>query len=236
MIEKYVMPGQRLELQAVHRGMNDGKEENKKVYASSVFDVLSEDRLDVVMPMEKTKLILLPVGAEYEVFFYTERGLYECITRVIDRYKSNHVYLLTLELVTNLRKYQRREYYRFSCVLDMYTRILAKEEVVAVEKNEWHSVPGLPLKRSVIVDISGGGIRFISSFPYETGNYIYCNYCLQYKEEERNYEIVCRVLDVQELENRPGEYTHRAQYVGMNTKTREEIIQFIFEAERRNRQ
>lgn len=236
MIEKYIIPGQRIELQAVHRGVSDGNKSNKKVYASNVFDIVSEDRVDIVMPMEKTKLVLLPVGGEYELFFYTEHGLYECVARVADRYKSSHVYLLTMELVTNLRKFQRREYYRFNCALDMKTRILVDDEIAAVEKHERLLVPGLPFKKSIIVDISGGGIRFISAFPYEKGNLIYCNYQLVYKDEKRNYEVVCQILDVQKLENRPGEYTHRAMFCDMDSKIREEIIQYIFEAERRSRQ
>lgn len=236
MLDKYVVPGQKIELQAVKRVKVSGEEENRKTYNSKVYDIIGDDRLEVVMPMEQTKLILLPVDAEYEVFFYTENGLFECVTRVIDRYKSNNVYLLLLELVTNLRKYQRREYYRFCCALDMNTRDLAREEIIATEQHQTYLVPGLPLKHSVIVDISGGGLRFICDYPYEKESYIYCNYTLLHKDTSKEYEIVCKVLDVRELENRKGEYEHRVQYVNIDTKTREEIIQFIFESERRSRQ
>ena len=66
-----------------------------------------------------------------------------------------------MELTSNLRKYQRREYYRFSCALEMNSRKLEPEEVKAVDRNQLYLVPGLPAKRSVIVDISGGGLRFV---------------------------------------------------------------------------
>lgn len=236
MLENYIIPGQRIELQAVRRVKASEEDEERKTYSSKIYDVIGDDKLEVVMPMEQTKLILLPVGGEYEVYFYTESGLYECVTRVIDRYKSNNVYLLMLELITNLRKFQRREYYRFCCALDMNTRDLAREEIIAAEHNEKYLVPGLPLKRSVIVDISGGGLRFICDYRYEKGSYIYCNYQLLRKDSYKNYEIVCKVLDVKELENRRGEYEHRVKYVNIDNRTREEIIQFIFEAERKNRQ
>lgn len=235
MLEKYIIPGQKIELQAVNRAIKQ-EDNSKKVYATKIYDVIGEDRLEILMPMEQSKLILLPVGGEYEIFFYTERGLYECITRVIDRYKSNNVYLLMVELLTNLRKFQRREYYRFSCALDMNTRQLAEEEVIATEKNQHYLVPGQPLKRSVIVNISGGGLRFISTYPYEKDKLIYCKYALLYKDVQKEYEVVCRVLEVKEVENHPGEYEHRVQYVNIDYQTREEIIQFIFEAERRSRQ
>ncbi|MBP9996745.1 MAG: flagellar brake protein [Lachnospiraceae bacterium] len=236
MIEKYVFPGERLELKAVRREAGADASKTERTYESKVYDVLSDDRIEVVMPMEQTKLILLPVDGEYEMFFYTENGLYECVGRIVDRYKSNNVYILLVELETNLRKYQRREYYRYSCALDMDARNLFEEEIDKAENDKGYKlVPGLPLKRSVIVDISGGGLRFISDYKYEKGSYIYCKYHLFVKGSAKDYEIVCKILDVRELEQRPGEYEHRVQYMNLDVDEREEIIQFIFEEERRNR-
>ena len=180
MISKFICEGDKIDLQAVERGNAENKGE-QKTYYSSVYEILSEDTLEIMMPMEKTKLILLPVDGEYDVIFYSKTGLFQCMARVIDRYKRSNVYILVIELISNLRKYQRREYYRFSCALDVNTRVLADEEIKAAEHHQKYLVPGLPLKRSIIVDISGGGIRFISNFEYEKGSLIYCNYRLWQK-------------------------------------------------------
>ncbi len=238
MIEKYLVPGQKVDMKAVKRNplqpVNPGQPE--RTYTTKIYDILSEDRVEILMPIEATKLILLPVDGEYEIFFYTELGLYECVGRVVDRYKSNNVYIVLVELETNLRKYQRREFYRYSCVLDMDARNLFEEEVDKLEQNgSLQLVPGLPLKRSVIVDISGGGLRFVSDYKYDKNSLILCNYKLFVKGEPKEYKIVCKILDVREVENRPGEYEHRVQYMNLDNDAREEIIQFIFEEERRNR-
>ncbi len=234
MLSKYVFAGDKIDLQAVDRLASEGSDV-KKVYTSRVYDVLSDDRLEVIMPMEKTKLILLPLDGEYELCFYTSMGLYQCFARIIDRYKSNNVYVLVFELTSNLRKHQRRDYYRFSCVLDMKTRELKSEEIHAVEANKVLLVPGLPLRRSLIVDISGGGIRFISDYDYEEGSMIYCTYQLVNDGVAKDYEVVGKVLSVKEVANRPGEFEHRVQYVNLENDVREEIIKFIFEEERRIR-
>lgn len=225
----------KLELQIVSRENGVGDNVEKKIYESKVYDVISDDRLEITMPMEKTKLILLPVDSEYDVYFYAESGLLQCFCRIIDRYKSNNVYILVLELNSNLRKYQRREFYRFSCALEMDTRPLQEEEIAAVDRNKNFLVPGLPLKRSIIVDISGGGLRFVSNQKYEVGSMIYCSYTLYIGKEKKEYHIVGRVLRNRELENRPGDYEHRVQYVNLDTIEREEIIKFIFDEERKNR-
>jgi c-di-GMP-binding flagellar brake protein YcgR len=141
-----------------------------------------------------------------------------------------------VELTTNLRKHQRREYYRYSCALDMGSRELEENEIKAVElKEPFLLTPGLTIKRSVIVDISGGGLRFVSEQKYEPDSLICCSYSILQNGEKKLYEIVGKVLTVTELSNRRGSFEHRVQYVDLDKDVREEIIRFIFEEERKNR-
>lgn len=235
MFSKYVNVGDKIELTAVDTG---GTKElvSDKTYVSKVYDILSEDRLEITMPMEKTKLILLPVDGEFDLVFFTANGLYQCFARIVDRYKSNNVYLLALELQSNLRKHQRREFYRYSCALEMCARPLEKEEISALEKRaNNYLAPGLPLERSVIVDISGGGIRFMSSHKYDIDTLLYCTYHLLIDGVMKEYSIVGKVLQVRENEGKPDAFEHRVKYVDIDNRAREEIIKFIFQEERKSR-
>ena len=122
MISNFIEPGNKIEIQMVDP-QNGQSNEKPKTYISQIQDVLSENQLELVMPMEKTKLILLPMDKEYNLVIYSGNNLFQCLARIIDRYKSNNVYTLVVEMTSNLRKYQRREYYRFSCVLEMNSQI-----------------------------------------------------------------------------------------------------------------
>ena len=236
MLSKFIAAGDKIELQAVDKGRGSVGEISQKIYYSNVHDILSEDSLEIVMPMEQTKLILLPVDSEYDMVFYGASGLYQCFARIVDRYKSNNVYILVVELTSNLRRYQRREYYRFSCALEMCARNLVEEEVQAIENKVPYTLqPGLPLKRSVIEDISGGGLRFMSNQRYEPESLLYCSYHLIVGGERKRYEIIGKVLSVKELQNKPGTFEHRVQYYNVDVETREAIIRYIFEEERRSR-
>ena len=110
LLSKYVTPGCRVDLQAIDRskghlkGYSGDNNESRKSYRSQVLDVLSEDRVEIAMPMEKSKLILMSVDAEYDLYFYSEGGLYQCYARVVDRYKNNTLYVVVLDLISNLRK------------------------------------------------------------------------------------------------------------------------------------
>lgn len=239
MLSDFVIAGQIVEVQAVNT-MPEGEEEavenvDQKVYRTKVFDVLSEDQLELMMPLEKGKVILLPVDGEFDLHFYAESGLYQCYARVLDRYKSNNVYIVVMELTSNPRKHQRREFFRFGCVLGMSSRTLEKEEIAAVEQDQFFVKQGLPLKQSTAVDISGGGIRFIASYAYEAEDYIYCVFTLNLKGQPKQYHLIGKVLSVRELEGKPGTFEHRVKYVNLDVDEREEIIRYIFEEERRQR-
>lgn len=234
LLSKYIVPGSEVELQSIERGLGQEAEteKEKRTHRSQVLKVLTEDRMEIAMPIADGKLILLPVDGEYDMFFYGENVVYQCNARVVDRYRHNGQYVLVMDLTSNLRNYQRREYYRFSCALEMDSRQLAEEEEVAVASQE-ELLPSLPLKSSVIVDISGGGLRFVAYYAYEVNSLILCKYRLQIEGKEKEYRLVGKVLAVNELEHRPGVYDHRVQYVDVDPQDREEIIQYIFDEARK---
>ena len=85
----------------------------------------------------------------------------------------------------------------------------------------------LPMNRSTIVDISGGGMQFTGDHKYEKGSLIFCEFSFG-----KPYEAFVQILDSMGVVDRPGEYRHRAKFFGMNKKEREEIIRYIFALER----
>lgn len=236
MLEQYIQLGQRIDLESVTRIMADGEPQQlRKVYSSKVYDILTDEKIEIVMPYEQRRLVLLPVDSEYSIYFYTENGMLECRARIVDRYKSNNVFILVMELLTNLRKYQRREFYRYNCVLELESRVLEDDERALVGTPLQEFVQDLPLQKSVIVDISGGGLRFLSNENYKEGSLLFCRYQLEQKDSEKVYEVIGKVLSANPAKKRPGFYEYRIQYQHIDNKKREEIIQYIFEEERKNR-
>ena len=102
MLADYITPGDRLEITASEKDgvaltpVDFGEDEFydvNKSYRTRVYDLLTDDVISVEMPMDKTKLVLLPVGGSFDLCFYTRKGLYQCYARVIDRYRTNNVYI-----------------------------------------------------------------------------------------------------------------------------------------------
>lgn len=236
LLSKFISPGARIELEAVERVLNDAGGE-RKIYESKVVDVIGEDRLEIFMPIEQTKLVLLPVNGEYHVHFFTSRGLFQCDAKVANRYKNGSLYLLEMKITGPLQKYQRREFYRFPCMIDMEVRELSPEEKRGIDKEgQFNAEDDLKGDKAVILDLSGGGLRFTSATPFEPKSIVVCNYVLRRESGNKRMCIAGELLSCKRLENNPGQYEQRVRFMYISPREREENIRFIFEEERKKRQ
>ena len=212
MIEKFISPGDKLEMKSTTDVKLPDGSEGVRLYKSTVYDVLDDGRIEIVMPMEQSKLVLLPVDGEYEVCFFSHGGMYRANVRILDRDKINNTYVLIAEMITNLHKFQRREYYRFNCVIEMKMRELNKAEVEAFSKNLGYLISDADMLRGVIVDISGGGLRFVSRTPYRQGTVLYLKYKLEIADKEKEFNMAAMVLSSEQIPNRADEYQVNKKY------------------------
>ncbi len=230
--EKIAQPGTKISLQFVQPGTQEGEEDIVKTYETKVCDIKKNGQIEVYMPMDQTKLILLQVGTAYDLFTYTKGGIYECRVRVADRYKNDNVYLLLLNQLTPLEKKQQREYFRFSCLVPMYDRLLSgSEERMLIEGDPLMAVGALPdettEQKSIIIDISGGGLRFVSAGKYESGDMIRVRVFLH-----REMTLYAKVIASVPRENAKDRFEQRAKFVNITRGERDEIVRYIFEQER----
>lgn len=239
MISKYIQEGNKIELEAVKRSVNEFGEIVRKTYKSELYEIVSEDRVRIAMPVEKMKVILLPVGAQYSMCFYTKNGLYQCMARVSERYRNKNLFVLVMDLESDLQRYQRREYYRLNTILDMKSRKLDNEsknsEGNSTEEQVEFLDTDLTFDNGTMVDISGGGARFISTVKYQEGSLIRFVFSLFVNGTVTEYNLVGRVLMSELLMNREDAYENRIQFVNIGNEDRESIIKYIFEEERKKR-
>lgn len=227
---KIARPGTKISLQSVIPAKEEGAENIIKTYQTRVCDVKENGQLEVYMPMDQTKLVLLQVGSTYDLFSFITGGIYECRVRVADRYKVDNVYTLLLDIITPVEKKQRREYYRFACAIPMLDRLLsAAEERQLIEGDPLFSeeTDELTEQRSIIIDISGGGLRFVSEGKYESGDMIRIRVHLH-----ADMTLIARVISSIPRENTTDRFEQRAKFVNITRLERDEIVRYIFEQER----
>lgn len=247
MISEIASIGDKLELRKIFRTDNNMKE---VTYTSQILDITADDVLNIAMPIEKGRLIPLSVDDKYQMFIYSNKGLYQCNMIITNRYKDEKIHILTVQIISELEKFQRRQFYRVDCILDVSYHCISEPEKILTEKflrddftsaeerAKWH-LKLEELKKvwyqGTIIDLSGGGARFISEKEIEKGLLVSLDFNLQIGAKTKQLQIQGAVISSIKLINRNGFYEHRVKYVDILREERETIIKFIFEEERRLR-
>lgn len=243
-VSEVIRPGDKIDISFSQRVERIGEEgELPRTYKSKVLDLKENGNLEISMPSEGGKLVLLPLGVRYEFVFFSRGGLYRAVGQVRERYKSENVYMLEIELKSQLEKYQRREFFRYPCVMDMNYYTIAEEEAdlgsgeaVFIKLREEEDEPRQEYS-GIIVDLSGGGIRFRTKRELENGQYILFEIHLENESFNKQYYLIGRVISCVPADKGPErQFEARAKFLIKDNNIREEIIRFIFEEERKSRQ
>ena len=239
-VSKVIGIGNRVEFTRVKSERLDDSSDSimrKKIYSSKVTDIIDETRIRVTMPIEGGHIVPVSVNTRLDACFYTPKGLYHGRVVVLERMNESNIYEMVVELQYELKKFQRRQYYRLNCTMDLQYRLMNDQEYDAFEQKG--IVPYedelFNLNQGVALDFSGGGIRFISREKHKKNDYIFIKLKISYGEDEKVYVLVGRVISSIESRNGMNNFEHRIEFVDISNKVREEIIKYIFMEERRQR-
>ncbi len=229
-ISNFARPGDKIDITYLHQN-------NGKVYKSSVFDFLEDSVIEIGMPTEGGKMVLFQIGFECSLFFYTQRGMYICDGKVLDRYKKDGFYMMSVKITSEPKKYQRRDYYRVETAVDFfYYRI--SDEVAALETTEdlFEEIADpkyISEKRlALTMDISGGGIKFLSDEKMEVGDKLLAVIRLTNEKVDQTFYLVTEVIECFGLEKVPDRLVVRAKFRFKDVRDRDIIVRYVFEQDR----
>lgn len=240
-VAEVIHPGDKIEINQLQRA--DAKSDISVVYRSKVLDVKENGNVEISMPTEKGRLVLLTLGVRYEFVFFSRGGLYRAIAQVKERYKKDNIFMLEIELRSQLEKFQRREYYRYPCIMNFDYYLLTKEEAAYGSGEAIYiqirngAFPDKTEQTGQIIDLSGGGVKFVTKEEVLPEQYLLMELCLRSDEVNRKYYIVGTVISSQKTTRGDKKcYEIRVKFLIEDNNIREEIIKYIFEEERKTRQ
>lgn len=237
MLSKILKLGDKIELTRVQPAQSDASI-RKKVYVSQIYEVLDETRVKVGMPIENGHIVALAPNTRLDACFYTAKGLYHGRVVVVERMREHNIYVMVIELQYELKKFQRRQYYRLNCTMDLLHRPMEEAEMeLFVNKGiapDDQNIVGF--KNGIALDFSGGGIRFVSQERYNKEDLIVIRLKISYDDEYKIYSIVSRIISSIPAKNGRENIENRVEFVDLDSKVREEIIRYIFREERKQRQ
>ncbi len=238
--------GNRIELTQVASATRRKLSENK--YGSQLLDYDGIRTAKISMPMVGSRLVPLEVGDQYQLCFFTNSGMYQCKARIDKRFAEGKTYVLKVLFLTELKKYQRRKFYRLDCMFPVKFRVISNVEMIfreKLEKDQFASpeerenceqeIEKLPKdwRDGTVSDLSGGGIRFHGNMEVEKGASLEIMLPLSFQSGIVPVKFLTKVVGCAYFESSRVAYEVRGEFEKLSDAEREIVVKYVFEEQRR---
>lgn len=215
--------GSKLELELFdNNGIRAGK-----TLVSEYEGLLDDGSIAIAAPISERKVVPLPPGSLMNIYFIRQEGsnleLYKFRASVKGRYEEDNLKLLTVERQGGITKVQRRSYYRLDTLIEVKYRPLVPDTGAYRYQK--------PFKKSLAVNLSGGGICLLLDDRFETGDMVECE--MTY-DQIKNIRFYGRVVRFDESD-REGKFRFKAgvAYIEIEENDREAVVRYIFKEQRK---
>lgn len=177
---------------------------------------ITEEAIYIDRPIIDRRILPSRIGEDVELVFNRSDGTYRFITKVLEETYLGRLPVLKLAHPTELEKIQRRKHFRLDIDFPiLFRRILSEKD--GIYSN---------YKRGLLVDISGGGIKFrvhsIKVGNIQPGHRIQLTFNLTRKLNIIDMDAM--VLQIADDPNYPKRSTVVARFLNVPTKIKEAII------------
>ena len=166
----------------------------------------------------------------YDMIFYVKDCLFKAKVVLSDIYKEDGIDVVELDMMSELERYQRREYYR----IDYYCNIEYKILEVYNENGEMERHSGTWCKAK-LSNISGGGMKFNSDTGIPTAKRVFLKFALGEGKARTAYSCLANVVLISKKDVGKIIYEYRVSFSDIDESERENIVKFVFEEERKMR-
>ncbi len=198
----------------------------QKIYYKSIIQELADDHIVIGLPLRLRRALNLAEGTAWDFRFTLEDSLCYFRSRALGGKEEGPLQLYRIAWPRELKRVQRRRYYRFPCSFDAFYWVL--NEPVEAPLEQAAELMGLP-EKAVIVEISGGGLQLVSRRAFPTGTILLLALHLQSKERKQIIYTQGRVIRPWSHRRMQGtHYRHALEFVDIPEPVREAIVKFIF--------
>jgi c-di-GMP-binding flagellar brake protein YcgR len=189
-------------------------------YSSVVQDMPEPDQIVIGQPTNMGIYLNLEEGEEAEIFFKKENGILTFLVAQEDRFMSGTVPMLRLRAASEVRRSQRRSYYRLEKSLPVQ---LSVKEEKSTDSN------GITIKARTI-NISGGGCRIAIKQPVDNNAMLECKITLS---PDLDLVLDGQVVWVERLNGSERTSIIGVQFVDEDTSTQKTLVSYVTNEQRK---
>jgi c-di-GMP-binding flagellar brake protein YcgR len=217
----------------------DVYDQKNQVYYQSTIQEIDEDHIALGVPVKKQRQLFLQDGETYSFRLPVDDALYSFKSKILGKKFNGHIPLYLMDWPEDVERSQRRQFFRFPCMMDLQYWVLPKEDSKNEDQlskykesdsflSEQLESLGLP-QNAVIINISGGGLMFVSGRRLSVGEQLALSFRLESRSGSSDVLLKGKIRRVFVFHmGRIVRYRYGIEFFDIKERTRDEIIRFIF--------
>ncbi len=229
-------------------------DEDSEHYYKSIIQEVEEGSLAIGVPMKGRNQLLMRKKNTYALRLTVDDALYSFNSKMLGRRRSGNVSLFVLEWPEEIKRSQRRQFFRMPVTMDSHYWMLEKGSLGAVATPEDLPVdvegfmepesPPINLRqplnklvgclgepdKAVTLNISGGGIALVVNRFIPEGSLLAMRIFMQSKDSRKTMLLRGRVVRSSPMDGGKGLVRYRLgiEFEDISEKLRDDLINFIF--------
>ncbi|MCX7772498.1 MAG: PilZ domain-containing protein [Clostridia bacterium] len=182
---------------------------------------LPDGTIEILAPISEGRIYPVHRGTKMDVVFERNGDLKKFSALALERKMAGNIYLLHVQPTSGEEHLQRRNFFRFNCLVDMKYRMFEDKATKNEDRGEF--------KKAITKDVSGGGICMLTN---EKPNYGWClEGRINLSSEVKFLGRIVRIINVHDKAK--FDYEVGLEFIEISNMEREKIISYIFESQRK---
>ena len=199
-------------------------DDNEAVFYSKLVEVLYEKEVIIMPPrLDQGGIVKLSNNKQYKIKFKTNKGIFENVMKIVSYDIDNGIPILKIKFIEPTIKIQKREGFRLNVEIEFEFYVIKN---IDIEKSKTEDIL---LSKGKTLDISNGGLKFISNKDIELGD----NIKILLNIEGILIETLGNIIYKEEVNNKEENiFSYKCRFENIPQKYKEEISKYIFDRQR----
>lgn len=208
MLSEHVRIGNRVEVAA------EEESGHEKYYNTKVDDIISPSMITVQTPNSVGYIFRHEVGEILRLYSFEDGKMFLYKVRIDSFFVDEKLNMMNLAILSDPEETQRREFFRFNCILDMTFDNLS------------NTLKDKEIQEGTIRNIGGGGLKFLCVEDMDMQDKIDCQFIFRGVE----FYLLAKIVGKEVLgEGLKYRFRYRGKWENMSQRTEDRLIKCIFE-------
>lgn len=225
-MQKIFKVGDRIEIVRIDRRT---WEEKSVQYVSKIADI-KDEYFYIFTPIKEGVYITFFIDEIVRIYKVMPDGVWMFDAVVEDRFKEPE-YMIKIRQISDIRKIQRRMFFRLPVSLDIFVKLLTSQETGENETFDNGFSEGKIIK-ALTKDISGGGVCFLAQDEFNVHDIILTKIPI----EDEELVLKAQILRKERVNHQIYRFMYGCKFIEARENEIDKIVRFIFKEQQKMRQ